>query len=240
MFAKFWGIVDDIEETSLVINVQGVGYLVSCARTTLTQLRPGLAVTLYIETDIREGAIQLFGFLDPAERHWYRLLHSVQGVGGKAALAILSALTIPELARAILSGDKTSLTRADGVGPKIATRILTELKEKAATAPQDVEKQPEISEEIRTVQPVNANVSLQDENIKTEASPSEEQAKPGRKAKPVRYTEDAVSALENLGYNRSQAYGAVIEAEADLAEEPIDLAILIRTSLQKLSETFNG
>lgn len=236
MFAKFWGIVDDIEENNLVINVQGVGYLVSCARTTLTQLRPGLAVTLYIETDIREGAIQLFGFLDPAERHWYRLLHSVQGVGGKAALAILSALAIPELARAILSGDKTSLTRADGVGPKIATRILTELKEKAATAPQDVAKQPEISEEIRVVQQAAA-ISVNKEDAKAGPPSSEAKSKSGAKAKPVRFTEDAVSALENLGYNRSQAYGAVLEAEADLAEDQIDLAVLIRTSLQKLSET---
>jgi Holliday junction DNA helicase RuvA len=114
-----------------VIDVAGVGYLVSCPSRTLSALTIGQPAVLAIETQVREDRIQLFGFLDVAEREWFRLLQTVQGVGGRVALAILTVLPPDKLVQVIASGDRPAITRADGVGPKLAARILTELKDKA-------------------------------------------------------------------------------------------------------------
>ena len=135
MIAKLSGRVDGIGEGNVVIDVGGVGYLVACAARTLARLEPGASVSLYIETQVREDAIQLFGFVDPRERAWFRMLLAVQGVGPKAALGILSIGGVDELTRAIASGDKALLTRAPGVGAKLAQRIVVELKEKVGGIP---------------------------------------------------------------------------------------------------------
>ncbi len=133
MIARLKGLVDSAGPDAAVIDVGGVGYLVFGSSRTLSRLpRPGEAVALFIETHVREDHIHLYGFIDAAERDWFRLLLTVQGVGGKVALAILSALTPDELGRAVASGDKASLSRASGVGPKLAARLATELKDKAA------------------------------------------------------------------------------------------------------------
>jgi Holliday junction DNA helicase RuvA len=133
MIARLTGIVDGIERDRAIVDVNGVGYLVRASARTLGALSPGASATLLIETSVREDAIELYGFATAGERDWFRLLTTVQGVGAKVALSLLSALSAADLARAIAQGDRTMLTRAEGVGPKLANRLASELKEKAAT-----------------------------------------------------------------------------------------------------------
>ena len=131
MIAKLSGTVDSVAADSAVIDVGGVGYLAFCATRTLGRLPPaGGAVRLLVETHVREDHIHLYGFIDAAERDWFRLLTTVQGVGARVALAILSAVAPEALTLAILAQDKAALARADGVGPKLAARIVNELRDK--------------------------------------------------------------------------------------------------------------
>ena len=132
MIAKLKGTVDSVDDGSAVIDVNGVGYLVSASSRTLRDLAVGGPATLLVETIVREDAISLYGFLETAERDWFRILTTVQGVGARVALSILSTLSPDEIARAIAAGDKASLSRPAGVGPKLAARLATELKDKAA------------------------------------------------------------------------------------------------------------
>lgn len=133
MIARLKGLVDSIGADNAVIDVHGVGYLIFASSRTLGRLpRVGEAVSLFVETHVREDHIHLYGFIEAAERDWFKLLLNVQGVGGKVALGVLSALSPDELARAVASGDKASLSRAQGVGPKLAARLTTELKDKVA------------------------------------------------------------------------------------------------------------
>ena len=135
MIGKLKGIVNSHGEDFVILDVHGVGYIVYCSGRTLQKLpRPGEATTLAIETQMREDAIKLFGFLSEVERDWFRLLQSVQGVGAKVALAIQSILDVAELASAIACQDKAAIARAPGVGPKLAARIASELKDKAAAS----------------------------------------------------------------------------------------------------------
>jgi Holliday junction DNA helicase RuvA len=132
MIGKLKGIIDVYGEDSVIIDVGGVGYLVHCSARTLQALPArGEAVTLAIETHVREDQIKLFGFLSDVEREWFRLLQTVQGVGTKVALAVLSTLKPAELATAIAMRDKATVQRSPGVGAKVAERIVTELKDKA-------------------------------------------------------------------------------------------------------------
>ena len=131
MIAKLRGILDSTGDGFLILDVNGVGYRVFCSNKTLAKMPPrGQAASLLIETQVREDAIRLIGFADAAEKSWYLLLSGVQGVGTKVALAILSVLSPSELSMAIASGDSKTVTRAPGVGPKLAVRIVTELKGK--------------------------------------------------------------------------------------------------------------
>jgi len=133
MIAKLKGLVDSQGDDWAVIDVSGVGYLTFCSAKTLSRLpKAGEAAALLIETHVREDHIHLYGFIDAVEKEWFRLLLTVQGVGSKVALAILSVLTPEEISRAIAAGDKAMISRANGVGPKLAVRLLTELKDKAA------------------------------------------------------------------------------------------------------------
>ena len=132
MIGKLRGAIDTYGEDFIIVDVGGVGYLVHCSSRTLQALpAPGEAVTLAIETHVREDQIKLFGFTSDMEREWFRLLQTVQGVGTKVALAILGTLKPSDLASAIALRDKAAITRAPGVGPKVAERIVTELKDKA-------------------------------------------------------------------------------------------------------------
>jgi Holliday junction DNA helicase RuvA len=136
MIALLTGRVEQLVEGSCVLDVNGVGYLVQASTRTLAALpQPPAAARLLIETHVREDAILLYGFADPAERDWFRLLTTVQGVGGKVALSVLSALSPRDLVGAIAAGDRASLTRAPGVGPRLAVRLLTELRDKAGAMP---------------------------------------------------------------------------------------------------------
>lgn len=132
MIGKLKGVIDSYGEDYIILDVHGVGYVVQCSARTLQNLpRPGEAASLSIETQVREDAIRLFGFTSDAERDWFRLLQTVQGVGAKVALAILSILSVGELGTAIGTQDKAMIGRASGVGPKLAQRIVAELKDKA-------------------------------------------------------------------------------------------------------------
>ncbi|HEY7270383.1 MAG TPA: Holliday junction branch migration protein RuvA, partial [Dehalococcoidia bacterium] len=136
MIAQLTGRVEALEDGRCVIDVNGVGYLVHASTRTLSELptAPGLARVL-VETHVRDDAIQLYGFIDPAERDWFRLLTTVQGVGGRVALSVLSVLSPRELTTAIAAGDRASLTRVPGVGARLAVRLLTELRDKAGAMP---------------------------------------------------------------------------------------------------------
>lgn len=133
MIARLRGLLDSQGADHLVIDVGGVGYLVHCSARTLAAL-PGTseALELHIETQVRAESIMLYGFADTGERSWFRVLQQVQGVGARVALGVLSVLTPEELARAVVSQDKAALTRASGVGPRLAGRILSELKDRLA------------------------------------------------------------------------------------------------------------
>ena len=136
MIARLAGRLAALEDGACILDVNGVGYLVHASSRTLAVLpaAPAIAILL-VETQVREDAILLYGFADAAERDWFRLLTTVQGVGGKVALGLLSALAPEALAAAIRAGDRAGLTRAPGVGPRLAARLLTELREKAGAMP---------------------------------------------------------------------------------------------------------
>ncbi|MEO3428877.1 Holliday junction branch migration protein RuvA [Pelagibius sp. CAU 1746] len=200
MIGKLTGIVDSTGDDWAILDVGGVGYLVFCSGRSLGLLPPpGGAAALWIETHVREDHIHLYGFAETAERDWFRLLHSVQGVGAKMALAVLSVLPPNELVRAIAAQDKASLTRASGVGPKLAGRIASELKDKAggmALGP---------AEAVNGAGPGGGEVS-----------------------------EDAVSALVNLGYRRAEAFAAVAKASGDLGAKA-SVESLIKAGLKELA-----
>ncbi len=132
MIGKLRGVVDSVNQDDLILDVNGVGYLIAASARTLRALPPrGEATELLIETHVREDAIKLYGFLTATERDWFRLLQNVQGVGAKVALGILGALTADALSSAIARQDKATMARAPGVGPKLAARLVLELKDKA-------------------------------------------------------------------------------------------------------------
>ena len=132
MIGKLKGVIDSYGEDSVVVDVGGVGYVVHCSVRTLQTLpATGEPVVLAIETHVREDQIRLFGFLSDVEREWFRLLQTVQGVGTKVALSVLGTLKPADLANAVAMRDKATIARSPGVGPKVAERIVTELKDKA-------------------------------------------------------------------------------------------------------------
>ncbi|MGE0118234.1 MAG: Holliday junction branch migration protein RuvA [Dongiaceae bacterium] len=199
MIAKLTGVVDSTTAEAAVVDVGGVGYLVFCSSRSLGRLpAAGGAVSLFVETHVREDHIHLYGFIDAAEREWFRLLTTVQGVGAKLALAILGVLSVSDLTQAILVQDKTSLARANGVGPKLAARIVAELKDKVSGI---------------ALGPVAAVAAA---------------------TEPAGPVADAVSALVNLGYRRSEAFGAVAQAAQRLGPQAA-LDALIRAGLKELS-----
>ena len=131
MIGKLRGTVDGVGVETAVLDVGGVGYLVHCSPRTLSALpAPGEPASLLIDTHVREDMIRLYGFVTEAEREWFRLMQGVQGVGARLALAILGVLSTAALAQAVAGGDRTAVSRAPGVGPKLASRIVLELKDK--------------------------------------------------------------------------------------------------------------
>lgn len=208
MIAKLTGIVDSTGTDWVVLDVNGVGYLLSCSNRTLSRMAVGEKASLVVETFIREERIVLHGFGEQAEREWFKLLTTIQGVGARLALSILGVLDPDQLTRAIASQDKTALVRADGVGPKVAARILNELKDKVG------------------------NLAL---------GPAATAGAPAGKGAPAAAPgatpalADAVSALVNLGYGRSEAFGAVVAAGRVLGDDA-GVSDLIRQGLKELSQ----
>lgn len=199
MIASLAGIVEQLGAESVVVDVGGVGYLVFAASRTLARLPArGEPVRLLIETHVREDHIHLYGFADEAERGWFRLLTTVQGVGAKTALAVLSALAPDALTTAVMAQDKAALTQAAGVGRKLAQRIVMELRDKLATV---------------ALGPVAAADDA---------------------AADTAVAGDAVSALVNLGYPRSDAFAAVSAAARALGGE-VRLDALLKASLKELA-----
>lgn len=206
MIARLRGLLDSAGPDHAVIDCNGVGYLVFCSRRTLGLLGgPREAVALHVETHVREDHIHLYGFADTAERDWFRLLTTVQGVGAKVGLAILSVLSPDQVATAIAAGDKAMLARAEGVGPKLAGRIAAELKDKVGGIT--------LGPAVAAFQAGNGAA----------VKPAEAGA-----------TADAVSALVNLGYGRAEAFAAVARAGAKL-EEGATISAIIPAALRELA-----
>jgi len=163
VIGKLKGVIDAYGEDFVIVDVHGVGYVVHCSSRTLQNLPPaGEATELAIETHVREDMIRLYGFRVDAEREWFRLLQSVQGVGAKVALGILSALDPGALATAIATGDKASVSRGPGVGPKLAARIVAELKDKApafSTVDPALVRLSDMVEDRKAPQPVSDAIS---------------------------------------------------------------------------------
>ncbi|KLN62111.1 ATP-dependent DNA helicase RuvA [Kiloniella spongiae] len=206
MIGKLTGKVDSTGDDWVMLDVGGVGYIVFCSSRTLSVLPgEGEVTSLLIETHVREDHIHLFGFATAAEKEWYLLLGTVQGVGAKVGLAILSAISPDELSVAIAAQDKTTLTRANGVGPKLAIRIMNELKDKIAKL-----------------------------SLGTSGEIVDSSAAAGKPATtPMAISEDAISALVNLGYRRSEAYSAVAKISSEQgADTPLEE--LIRGGLAEL------
>ncbi|MDD2878384.1 MAG: Holliday junction branch migration protein RuvA [Acidiphilium sp.] len=136
MIGKLTGVAEQIEDGHCLIDVNGVGYVVFMSARSLAALpAPPSRTSVLIETQVREDAITLYGFIDAAERDWFRLLTTVQGVGAKVALALLSAVPPDKLAGAIIAADRAAITRAPGVGPKLAARLIAELRERVGAMP---------------------------------------------------------------------------------------------------------
>jgi Holliday junction DNA helicase RuvA len=209
MIARLKGVIDEAGPDWLVIDVNGVGYLVRCPARTIAALPgQGAPAELHIETQVREDQIALYGFTDRRERECFRPLTTVQGVGAKVGLAILSVLSPDQLVAAIVAQDKAQLSRADGVGPRLAVRLLNELKDKILS--------------------VGGGFHV----VSGAAAPPPDAP---AAAEPDGVSADAISALVNLGYGRAEAFGAVsraMQGEAGTAS----LEALIPAALRELGQ----
>ena len=209
----------------ICVDVAGVGYIVYCSEKTLSSLPvDGEFITLFTDLVVREDLLQLFGFLTFAEKEWHRLLCSVQGVGAKGALAIQGILSVESLSRAILLSDWATIKTAPGVGPKIAQRIVNELKEKApkvmAMGSIKSKKENQNIDVIDTMDNVMMNEQLLDGTINKKENFQELQS-------------DALSALVNLGYSQGDAASAI--AQIVLEEDDYHVQDLIRNALKILA-----
>lgn len=223
MIGRIAGVILHRAMDHVLIDVRGVGYIVHVSQRTAAALPPvGEAVALYTDLLVREDLLQLFGFPTLLEKEWHRLLMSVQGVGAKASMAILGTLGAEGVGRAIALGDWSSVKAAQGVGPKLAQRVVMELKDKAPSV-------------IALGGALSVDVAAGDADEVIEAA-----AKPARRpAAPVSAsataTADALSALVNLGYGQGEAAAAVAEAAG--ANEGAEAAALIRAALKLLAPT---
>ncbi len=217
MIAKLKGLVDSIGEDCLILDVNGVGYLVFASAKTLGRLEIGQAVALLIETVVREDSITLFGFAEAIEKEWFNTLTKVQGVGAKVGLSILSALSINQLRQAVAAQDKNMFSMANGVGPKLAARIVTELKDKIVTVP-------------TTIVAKDINEAVEGGTVKDDEVKTFEDNLVARDNDPSKL-EDAISALVNLGYQRIDAYKAVNQAAIKLPNA--DMGELIKAALKE-------
>ncbi len=211
MIARLRGVIAELGPDWLIIDVSGVGYLVHAPARTIAALPgEGMPAELHIETHVREDQISLYGFAEARERECFRLLTTVQGVGAKVALAILGTLSPDQLVEAIIAQDKAQLSRADGVGPRLAARLLTELKDRILTVAGGL-------------------------HVVAADAPAAAAAPAVAAGEPQGVSADAISALVNLGYGRAEAFGAVSRAMA-APEGAVSLEALIPAALKELGQ----
>ncbi len=206
MIAKLTGIIDGVFDDFLIIDVNGVGYKVFASAKTLDGLVSGNPISMMIETVVREDAFLLYGFNGALEQHWFTLLTNVQGVGAKVGLGILSSLSPNELTLAIASGDKTTLNRANGVGPKLAMRLITELKDKVGGL---------------AITPVTSGRTSKSDKKQEENDNNQTM-------------NESISALTNLGYSKMQAMEVVAKILSEAPESTTEQ--VIRMALKELSK----
>ncbi|WP_207101029.1 Holliday junction branch migration protein RuvA [Paracoccus shandongensis] len=225
MIGRIAGIILHRARDHVLIDVRGVGYIVHVSERTAASLPPvGQAVALYTDLMVREDLLQLFGFPSMLEKEWHRLLTSVQGVGAKVSLAILGTLGPEGLGRAIALGDWASVRKAQGVGPKLAQRVVLELKDKAPSVMA-----------LGAMLTVDMGVPMieGDSPVVETTVPAAPPAAPSDAMLAARATSDALSALSNLGYAASEAAQAVAEAQA--REPHVQTPALIRAALRLLA-----
>lgn len=203
MIGKLRGKIDSIFEEYLILDVNGVGYRVFCSVKTLSSLEVGVEMSFVIQTIVKEDSITLFGFLNNYEKNWFEMLCKVNGIGNKMAMRIMGTLTIDEILRAIDSEDSKAFCRAPGIGQKIASRIIVELKD------------------------VRKNIEITESSIIISSSVTTYEIKDDFRLK------DALSALENLGYQKSVAYNII----ASILKEREDIVIesLITEALKRIN-----
>ena len=223
MIASLTGILTSIGKSEIIIEVNGVGYLLNVTSKLISTLGEiGSTLSVFTDLQIKDDKILMYGFTTVADQDFFRLLQTVQGIGPKAALSILSALTINELILAISSGDKAMISRAEGVGPKVAARVTSELSEKVSNMQLILGKK-DIS---NTYQESNTNP------LKYNFTNEEEQF--------LDVVEDSISALINLGYTRSEVFSVVMNIKRDfnLKKVSIDFTVnsVIPLALKELSK----
>ncbi len=207
MIGKLTGFLDGMGDGFIYLNVRGVGYRVFCSTKTMASIRKEEEVSLFVETQVREDHIHLFGFLSASEQEIFNTLTGVQGVGAKVGMAILSSLGLNEISMAVATGDNKAFTRVSGIGPKLATRIVTELKGKAGLLTADMM-------ELNTIGSGSEAVSSDS-----------------------RILQDAVSALVNLGYSRTEA--GIKASETLKNNKDATLSDVIRLTLKEMGKS-NG
>ena len=215
MIGKITGIVDLIDKDTVLVDVGGLGYMVNISLNTKNRLpQVGEKIALYTEMMVREDSIQLIGFSTALEKEWFRLLISVQGVGAKAALAILGVVSLKQLSRSIVLGNPELITSAPGVGPKIAKRIILELAQKALLLNSDMEEQ------------MHEKLTQTDQEIISD----------GKNDKQINYASngenEAISAMVNLGYDKNISTRIVAKVCSENSE--LEISEIIRLSLQRI------
>ena len=223
MIASLTGILTSIGKSEIIIEVNGVGYLLNVTSKLISTLGEiGSTLSVFTDLQIKDDKILMYGFTTVADQNFFRLLQTVQGIGPKAALSILSALTINELILAITSGDKAMISRAEGVGPKVAARVASELSEKV-TNMQLILGKKDIN---NTYQESNTNSS------KYNLTNEEEQF--------LDVVEDSISALINLGYTRSEVFSVVMNIKRDFNLKNVDIDFTVNSviplALKELSK----
>ena len=223
MIGRISGVVDYISEDHIIIDVGGVGYIVYVTQITISNSpKLGEKISLFTELIVKEDLLQLVGFISPVEREWYKLLTSVQGVGSKAALALLGQIPIQVLSRAILLEDSTTITSAQGIGPKIAKRLVVELKGKVPNMIK-IQSKSETALDNLSNSPTSQIYEISQQKIDEEFSRND-----------ISQIEiDAISGLINLGYTQLNASQVVAKVINDSREELV-VEDIIRLSLKKL------
>ena len=223
MIASLTGTLTSIGKSEIIIEVNGVGYLLNVTSKLISNLGEiGSTLSIFTDLQIKDDKILMYGFTTVADQDFFRLLQTVQGIGPKAALSILSALTINELILAISSGDKAMISRAEGVGPKVAARVASELSEKVTNMQLILGKK----DTNNTYQESNANSS------KYNFTNEEEQF--------LDVVEDSISALINLGYTRSEVFSVVMNIKRDFNLKKVDIDFTVNSviplALKELSK----